>query len=281
MDRNQSDYAVKEFFDILAETPSIKEKKRLLNEKRNDAEVKKFLDYLLNPFFVTGISEKRIDKAVTKSATVEFDSFHELMAYIRLNNTGSEEVMANVQNFLRKIEYEYRDLFEFYVGIITKTLRIGCDVKTVNDGLGFELIPQWEVQQAYQNGKMKMNENEWFSLSQKLNGVRGTFFDGKLISRQGKEFNGLDHILADISKLLCLEQEDWVLDGELIRKNTDGVSDNENFRLSTGIINQEDADKTCIQMVIFDILPKEEFLHGESQLRYKDRLKQLDRKSVV
>lgn len=276
MDRNQSDYTVKEFFDILADTPSLKEKKRLLNEKRNDTEVKKFLDYLLNPFFVTGISEKRIDRAVTKSATVEFGSFHELMTYIRLNNTGSEEVMANVQNFLRKIEYEYRDLFEFYVGIITKTLRIGCDVKTVNDGLGFELIPQWEVQQAYQIGKMKMNENEWFSLSQKLNGVRGTFFDGKLISRQGKEFNGLDHILADISKLLCLEQEDWVLDGELIRKNTDGISDNENFRLTTGIINQEDADKTCIQMVIFDILPKEEFLHGESQLRYKDRLKQLE-----
>lgn len=276
MDRNQSDYTVKEFFDILADTPSLKEKKRLLNEKRNDPEVKKFLDYLLNPFFVTGISEKRIDKTVTKPVTVKFGSFHELMAYIRLNNTGSEEVMANVQNFLKKIEYEYRDLFKFYVGIITKTLRIGCDVKTVNDGLGFELIPQWEVQQAYQIGKMKMNENEWFSLSQKLNGVRGTFFDGKLISRQGKEFNGLDHILTDISKLLCLEQEDWVLDGELIRKNTDGVSDNENFRLTTGIINQEDTDKTCIQMVIFDILPKEEFLHGESQLRYKDRLKQLE-----
>lgn len=276
MDRNQSDYAVKEFFDILAETASLKEKKRLLNEKRNDGEVKKFLDYLLNPFFVTGISEKRIDKITTKPVTVEFGSFHELMAYIRLNNTGSEEVMANVQNFLRKIEYEYRDLFEFYVGIITKTLRIGCDVKTVNDGLGFELIPRWEVQQAYQIGKMKMNENEWFSLSQKLNGVRGTYFDGKLISRQGKEFSGLDHILADISKLLCLEQEEWVLDGELIRKNMDGISDNENFRLSTGIINQEDADKTCIQMVIFDILPKEEFLHGESKLRYKDRLKQLE-----
>ena len=276
MDRNQSDYVVKEFFDTLADTPSLKEKKRLLNEKRNDPEVKKFLDYLLNPFFVTGISEKRVDKTVTKPVTVEFSSFHELMAYIRLNNTGSEEVMANVQNFLRKIEYEYRDLFEFYVGIITKSLRIGCDVKTVNDGLSFELIPQWEVQQAYQIGKMKMNENEWFSLSQKLNGVRGTFFDGKLISRQGKEFNGLDHILADISKLLCLEQEDSVLDGELIRKNTDGLSDNENFRLTTGIINQEDADKTSIQMVIFDILPKEEFLHGESQLRYKDRLKQLE-----
>lgn len=81
MDRNQSDYAVKEFFDILGETPSLKEKKRLLNEKRDDAEVRKFLDYLLNPFFVTGISEKRIDKTTTKPVTVEFTSFHDLMGY--------------------------------------------------------------------------------------------------------------------------------------------------------------------------------------------------------
>jgi DNA ligase-1 len=120
-----------------------------------------------------------------------------------------------------------------------------------------------------------MNENEWFSLSQKLNGVRGTYFDGKLISRQGKEFNGLDHILNDISRLMALEVENWVIDGELIRKNTDHVSDNENFRLSTGIINQEDGDKSSIQMVIFDILPADEFRHGQSKLRYRDRLNQL------
>lgn len=164
----------------------------------------------------------------------------------------------------------------FYVGIITKTIRIGCDVKTVNDALGFELIPQWEVQQAYQIGKVKMNENEWFSLSQKLNGVRGTYFEGKLISRQGKEFTGLDHIIADIDILFPGTSEYWVIDGELIRRNIDGVSDNENFRLSTGIINQEEGDKSSIQMVIFDILPKEEFIHGESKLRYRDRLETLE-----
>lgn len=274
------DLAVKEFFDILAQTPSILAKKKLLAERRNDANVRKFLDYLLNPFFVTGISEKKISKPSTKKQTIWFDSFHELMTYIRENHTGSEEVMANVQGFLAEYEalpWDIRpehQLYDFYIGIITKSIRIGCDAKTVNDALGFELIPMWEVQQAYQINKVKLNDNEWFSLSQKLNGVRGTFFDGKLISRQGKEFVGLDHIIKDIEDLIY-DSKDWVIDGELIRKNTDCVPDNENFRITTGIINQEDADKSSIQFVIFDILPKDEFLRGESRLPYKERMEKL------
>jgi DNA ligase-1 len=274
---SQPDLEVKEFFDILSQTSSILAKKKLLTERRGDMNVRKFLDYLLNPFFVTGISEKKISKFSTKEPTVFFTSFHELMSYVRENHTGSDEVLANVQAFLNGYNtapWERSSLYDFYVGIITKSIRIGCDVKTVNDALGFELIPMWEVQQAYQINKVKLNDNEWFSLSQKLNGVRGTFFEGKLISRQGKEFVGLDHILMDISKLLQ-NSEMWVLDGELIRKNTDGIPDNENFRLTAGIINQEDGDKSSIQFVIFDILPKDEFLRGESQLTYIDRIDEL------
>ena len=274
------DLAVKEFFDILARTSSILAKKKLLAERRSDANARKFLDYLLNPFFVTGISEKKISKPSTKEQTIRFESFHELMAYIRENHTGSEEVMANVQGFLANYEAlpwgirPEHQLYDFYIGIITKSIRIGCDVKTVNDALGFELIPMWEVQQAYQFNKVKLNDNEWFSLSQKLNGVRGTFFESKLISRQGKEFVGLDHIIKDIEDLIY-DSEDWVIDGELIRKNTDKIPDNENFRITTGIINQEDADKSSIQFVIFDILPKDEFLRGESRLPYKERMEKL------
>lgn len=269
--QRQPDFEVRDFFNTLSKTSSIKVKKQLLAEKRDDGNTKKFLDYLLNPFFVTGISEKKIEKVVPRQVTIHFDSFHELMSYVRENHTGSDDILANVQAFLNNIE---PDLRSFYSGIITKSIRIGCDVKTVNDALGYELIPQWEVQQAYQIGKLKMNENEWFSLSQKLNGVRGTYFEGKLISRQGKEFSGLDHILEDIRQLIP-HSDDWILDGELIRKNVDHISDNENFRLTTGIINQEDGDKSLIQLVIFDILPKSEFLCGESKLRYRDRLEQL------
>lgn len=269
--KQQLDLEVKNFFDLLASTSSIKAKKQLLAERRDDGNVKKYLDYLLNPFFVTGISEKKIRKVVSVERPIQFHSFDELMAYVRKNHTGSDDVLANTQAYLDSVNPELRT---FYIGIITKTIRIGCDAKTVNDALGYEFIPQWEVQQAYQIGKLKMNENEWFSLSQKLNGVRGTYFEGKLISRQGKEFTGLEHILEDIQQLIP-NSDEWVVDGELIRKNVEHISDNENFRLTTGILSQEDGDKRQIQLVIFDILPKAEFLRGESQLRYRDRLEQL------
>ena len=269
--KQQLDLEVKNFFDLLASTSSIKVKKQFLAERRDDGNVKKFLDYLLNPFFVTGISEKKIRKVVSVERPVQFHSFDELMAYVRKNHTCSDDILASVQAYLDGVNPELRT---FYIGIITKTIRIGCDAKTVNDALGYEFIPQWEVQQAYQIGKLKMNENEWFSLSQKLNGVRGTYFEGKLISRQGKEFIGLEHILGDIQQLIP-NSDEWVIDGELIRKNAEHVSDNENFRLTTGILSQEDGDKRQIQLVIFDILPKAEFLRGESKLRYRDRLEQL------
>lgn len=269
--KRQLDLEVKNFFDLLASTSSIKAKKQLLAERRDDGNVKKYLDYLLNPFFVTGISEKKIRKVVSVERPIQFHSFDELMAYVRKNHTGSDDILASVQAYLDSVNPELRT---FYIGIITKTIRVGCDAKTVNDALGYEFIPQWEVQQAYQIGKLKMNENEWFSLSQKLNGVRGTYFEGKLISRQGKEFTGLEHILEDIQQLIP-NSDEWVVDGELIRKNVEHISDNENFRLTTGILSQEDGDKRQIQLVIFDILPKAEFLRGESQLRYRDRLEQL------
>lgn len=269
--KQQLDLEVKNFFDLLASTSSIKAKKQLLAERRDDGNVKKYLDYLLNPFFVTGISEKKIRKVVSVERPIQFHSFDELMAYVRKNHTGSDDILASVQAYLDSVNPELRT---FYIGIITKTIRVGCDAKTVNDALGYEFIPQWEVQQAYQIGKLKMNENEWFSLSQKLNGVRGTYFEGKLISRQGKEFTGLEHILEDIQQLIP-NSDEWVVDGELIRKNVEHISDNENFRLTTGILSQEDGDKRQIQLVIFDILPKAEFLRGESQLRYRDRLEQL------
>lgn len=281
-----SDLKVKVFFDILAQTSSILEKKKLLAEKKDDRDVRSFLDFLLNPYFPTGISEKRLNKPVTQKPTLKFASFYNLMTHLRITADGSDWMIANVQAFLNDVEDE--GLQKFYVGIITKTLRLGCDAKTVNQAFGCEFIPLWEVQQAYRYEKVKLNEGEWFSLSEKLNGVRGTFLEGKLISRQGKEFSGLVRIINDIYLLMenisaydqalfpgAASADDWVLDGELIRNNSDWVTDNENFRLTTGILNQEDGDKNSIQFVIFDILPKAEFLQGRSQQRYKERLKTL------
>ena len=262
------DLAVKELFELLGQTGSNNMKRDILIENSNNGHFRQMLNYLLNPFLITGISAKKISKETEKAPTKFFDSFHEMMEHLISNNTGTDETIANIRHFLSSHQAGMR---EFYSSIITKSARIGCDIKSVNKAFGEEFIPQWEVQQSYNIEKSPLKENEWFSLSEKLNGVRGTYFEGKIISRQGKEFSGLEHITRDVGQLFPVP-EDWVLDGELVRINNEGLSDNENFRLGTGLLSQDDADKTGIAFIVFDILPKSEFVLGESALSYKGRL---------
>jgi len=266
-----NDRAVKELFELLSQTSSNNAKKGILSESIENKRFTTMLNFLLNPFLITGISAKKIAKETEKAPTRYFDTFPELMEYLFVNNTGSDEVISNIRHFLSLCEPDMR---EFYTSIITKSTRIGCDIKSVNKAFGKEFIPQWEVQQSYNIDKSPLKDNEWFSLSQKLNGVRGTYFEGKLISRQGKEFDKLNHIIDEICQIFP-DAENWVLDGELVRINNEGISDNENFRISAGILSQDDADKSCMQLIIFDVLPKNEFIEGSSELTYKDRLSSL------
>jgi len=267
-----ADRQVKEIFDELAKTASSLAKRDILVANSGNQHFTQMLDYLLNPYLITGISEKKVSKITDKEPTIKFATFIELMEYIIINNTGSDEVISNIRQFL---ESQPEDMKEFYISIITKSARLGCDTKSVNKAFGREFIPQWEVQQSYSIEKTQLKENEWFSLSEKLNGVRGTYISGKIVSRQGKEFSGLEHIITDIAKLFP-DAVNPVLDGELVRLNTEGLSDNENFRIGTGLLGSDDGDKSCIQLVIFDYLPIEEFKKGESKLTYKERLNELN-----
>ncbi|MCL2201476.1 MAG: hypothetical protein FWB75_05875 [Oscillospiraceae bacterium] len=268
---DKSDKTAMELFELLASTGSSLAKKDIILKNEGNEHFLKLVNYLLNPFLITGISAKKVSKETDKLPTRSFESFSDLMEYLFENNTGSDEIIANIRKFLSCAE---PDLQEFYISIITKSAKLGCDIKSVNKALGREFIPQWEVQQSYNIEKAPIKEDEWFTLSQKLNGVRGTFFEGKIISRQGKEFAGLDHITEDIGKIFP-DPDNWVLDGELVRENTEGLADNENFRIGTGLLSQDDADKSPMQFIIFDVLPKSEFLTGESNLTYKGRLEEL------
>jgi len=275
-----NDENIKELFELITQTSSSLAKRDILLQNSENEFFRLYLSYLLNPFLITGISAKKISKETDKQPTHCFGSFTELMDYILSNNTGSDEVIANIRQFL---DAQQQDMRTFYASIITKSAKLGCDVKSVNKAFGKEFIPMWEVQQSYSLEKSPLKENEWFSLSEKLNGVRGTFFEGKMISRQGKEFTGLEHIISEIAQLFD-NAGDYVLDGELVRVNSEGLSDNENFRIGTGLLGQDDADKSCMRFVVFDFLPKIEFAHGQSVLTYKDRLdmlRELDRKIHV
>ena len=226
------------------------------------------MQFVFDSHIVTGISIKKLNKFVNINATQKLDSIFNVMNYLKMHNTGTDDDVANIQYFLNRQD---ESKYDFYKSIITKSLTLGCDVKTFNKVYGKNFIPTWEVQQAYSIDKYPLKKGEWFSLSEKLNGNRGTYYKGKIISRQGKEFTGLDHIINDIKALLGDKADTIVLDGELRRKNIDGISDNENFRIGTGILNSDDVDKSCINFTMYDVLSVEEFDKGIGTINYRER----------
>ena len=262
----------------LKSNSSIKEKQKILENKSNIL-FKEILSFLLNDYIVSGISTKKINKNVGHMTNVNYsdivngdtleDIFISLLNYIKNNNTGRDVDISLCEYCLSKFDFDKQ---EFIKSIITKTLRLGIDVKTVNKIYGKDFIPIWEVQLGSAAEKLRLKPNEKFYLSRKLNGNRVSFSDGKLISRQGKEFTGMQHIIDDINRL---DLQDYFIDGELLRKNVDNVSDSENFRIGTGIINSDTEVKEEIKLVIFDIFPNSELKNKKSNDIYSVRKQHL------
>ena len=258
-------------FKQIQETSSTNDKKAIIIANKDNELFKKCLVFLLDGNINTGISNKKINKKVEPSSELapyylcRNSTFEEVMDYLIKNNTGTDADIYEIQCFLVGHEEDR----EFYEQMITKSFRLGADSKVVNSVI-HGLIPTWDIQQAYPlSEKNEPKDGEWFALSQKLNGNNCSYYKGKLISRQGKEFKGLQHIIDDIEKLP--NHENFFFNGELMRKNTDNISDDQNFQIGTGIINSENEDKSCIYFNIYEVLPIEEFEKGESKLTYKNR----------
>lgn len=254
-------------FKQLQNTRSLNDKKLIIYKNKNDELFKKCLVFLLDSNITTGISTKKWDKIeVSSTWESDVDEFDKLLDYITKNNSGRDNDIIMCKAWCKNQPEEVQ---EFAKQIITKKFRLGCDKKVVNSVIP-RLIPSWDVQQAFPMSDANMpKKNEWFALSQKLNGNNAGYYKGKLISRQGKAFSGLDHIIEDIQKIP--DYDNFFFNGELIRKNIDNLSDNDNFQLGTGIINSDNSDKSCIQFEIYEMIPVEEFEKGESKYKYKDR----------
>ena len=260
---------LKRIITELKMTPGKNDKQHILTANSNNNLLRFILKFVYDPMILSGLSSRKINKVVRLPPTHYFLSLQDCFEYLSDHNTGTDQDIANIQNFINSLHPTYQGVC---IDILTKSLKLGCDVKTINKAFGDKFIHTHEVQQAYPLEKYKLKPNEWISLSQKLNGIRGTYVDGKIISRQGHEIKGLEHILEDIRKLNLINP---VIDGELIRKNTDNLPDNENFRMSASIVNSDSTDKSEIEFVIFDIITLEDFVYGESGKKYSDRLKYL------
>lgn len=258
-----------QIFKQLQNTSGKKEKENIISIHKDNDLFKQCLVFLLDDNITTGIAKKSLSKDIKYNGYIPLHNWRVLMQYLQENNTGKDADILVAQSFLMAQNEEDK---WFYEGMITKSLKLGCDKKTVNKVIP-ELIPHWDVQLGSSFDKLKLKKNEYFYLSQKLNGIRASAINNQFISRQGKTINGMRHILNDIQTLT--NGTNMFFDGELIRKNIDGITDNENFRIGTGIINSDASTKEEIKFVIFDCFPKDELKDGKSKDKYSKRKLQL------
>lgn len=246
-------------------------KKKVIAENKGNEHFQKLLYYGLHPLLTYKVSEYTLRKPMPYNAaiTLTTTSIFEVCEALAQRKALDDVTVYQVKAFLAAQPDEEREL---YTRILSKTLRLGVTAKTVNTVIPY-LLPEWEVQQAYPIDKYPIKEGTWFSLTEKLNGVRATYYRGHLYARSGEVYEGLDHIIDEIE---LFGDCPVAFDGELTLVDKEGLSDNEAFRIATGIVNSEASDKTRICFTIFDVIPADEFAKGESSMGYKARREFLD-----
>lgn len=263
-------------FRQIQETTSLNDKKKIITKNKDNELFKKCLKFLLDGNIVTGISDAKLNKEIdTKGINIErvvyggLQNFESVMYYLSTNNSGRDVDIVWMQQFINHQPDEYK---EFYSQMITKKFRLGADAKLVNKCIP-GLIPTFDVMLGTSIEKVKLKGNEKIFISQKLNGTRCAFIGDKCMTRQGKEYVGLQHIINDLQRFVGI---DMFVDGELVYKNTEGLSDSEAFQKGTGIAMSKDEDKSDLKLVIFDMFPLSEFWNGISKDTYSTRRKDLN-----
>ena len=264
-----------EILKLIQNTSSLNEKQRILRENKDNELLKKCLVFLLDGNTVTGISTKKIDKmTISKAAnyaTFEPKNFSEVIDYLKTHNTGTDVDVATIRKFIcnnSKSEAEC----QFYEEIVTKKFRLGADSKLINKAIP-GLIEEFNVQLGTSIEKVKLKGNELIYISRKLNGLRCAYIGTECRTRQNKKINGVDHIIKDLQ---AMGYDNMFVDGELLYKNKEGLSDSEAFQKGTGIANSKSGDKSQLKFVVFDMFPLKEFWSGKSKEPYSIRSKDLD-----
>lgn len=143
----------------------------ILEENKDNQMLKDVLYFVYNPFIVTGLSNKKMEKDTSNMkvrGTRRFGNFLEETAllsdedfakallniktfditcifdYLIDHNTGRDEDIAYVQAYIKDQPEEYR---EIYKQIFTKELKLGITAKTINK-VWKDFIPEFNVMLA-------------------------------------------------------------------------------------------------------------------------------------
>jgi DNA ligase-1 len=262
------------FVEIIKKDNSRKYKQEILTRFKDDQTIRYFLDFVFNPFVITGISTKKFERALTM-CTPGVVSVHQLMEYLRQNNTGRDEDLLVVKAALNGLPDIYKDLLK---DVITKQLVLGVDAKSINAVIP-NFIPQFACMLAEKHfDKPEKITGKEFAITTKLDGFRLVVLknaDGsiKCYSRVGQLVEGLVEIEADLATLPC----NTALDGELTITNYFDMPSKEAYKAASKIIRLKgDTPKRGLTYRVFDCMKADEFKAQSCIKPYVERRAELD-----
>ncbi|WP_252225170.1 MULTISPECIES: hypothetical protein [unclassified Clostridium] len=253
----------------LRDTSGTNDKISILKSNKDNEILCKTLNYTYDTNKQYGFSEKKLKELLelNNTSNTTWDNGFDMLDILASSNIN-DSLRNSVITFLSNKSEEEQEL---WIKILTKDLRCNISNKLINKAIP-KLIPEFNIQQAYPISKHPLKPNTWFALEEKLNGINCSNINNDMISRQGKKFSNLKHITDELHQLSF---KGYYFNGELVRNNIDNLSNGENFRETTSIVNSDLEDKTNINFIVFDLVPLNEFYEGESTLKYKERLKLL------
>ncbi len=228
---------------------STNDKKRFIKANEDDLLFKTTLKFLLDPYIVTNISKKKIEKKVKVEADEEIINMYDLYNYLEHECSGKDTQIASVQAFINDHKEFESELKE----IVTKTYKLGAAGKVVNSALGYDLIPMFGCMLGESYFKNENKVKGKFILTTKLDGSRILILkengEVKCFSRQGQTIEGLTDIVEDVKRM---NFDDGVIDGELLaigqfKDSGDGYKE-------TMKRSRVKGDKTGLKVVAYDFI---------------------------
>ena len=248
-------------FLILKSKTKVQDKIDTLDEYATDPDFCYLLEYLLNDNKITGIKKSKLKKKIkntSKLLNVQYDNLRSLIFYLLKHNTGTDQDVYIVQNFLNRIKNSPQiNERQVIADIITKDFKCG-----VTDLTAYGHIPglkrNWRERKGHslvdsKTGELKTKKilGKNITVTLKLDGYRYKVVkqdkDINIYTSSGKLDNNLVEIIEEAKSL-----PNGVYDGEMIAHGyfKDSTA---RFNATTKILGK-DGEKKNIDFICFDYI---------------------------
>ena len=248
-------------FLILKSKSKVQDKIDTLDEYASDPDFCYLIEYLLNTDKITGIKKSKLKKQIkntSKLLDVQYDSLKDLIEYLLDNNTGTDQNVYIVQNFINRIENSTIISEKNIISdIITKDFKCG-----VTDLTAYGHIPglerNWRERKGHslidnKTGELKVKKilGKNVTITLKLDGYRYKIVKQgdniNIYTSSGRLDNTLIEIIEEAKKL-----PDGVYDGEVIARG-EFENSTARFNATTKILGK-DGEKRGVDFIVFDYI---------------------------